>query len=168
MPVTRMNRWVWRLELAMIGWDFGRRLDLLLENEEDDDTTLSAQLRSALRWWLRVFPTSATPREIPKHLRQRLVFPPGVGVAVWGTMLKSPMAAFPTVFREVRMLWSSQHELFGASFQDIHEIEAVGPLVILATWPGFLAGILWIHFIDNAAAQASLVSGSSSITLLAK
>ena len=68
------------------------------------------------------------------------------------------------VSREVRLLWSSQHELFGACFQDINEIEATGLLVILATWPGVSAGSLWIHFIDNAAAQASLVCGYSSVT----
>ena len=32
-----------------------------------------------------------------------------------------------------RTLWSSQHELYGASFPDIYGIEVAGPLVILAT-----------------------------------
>ena len=47
------------------------------------------------------------------------------------------------------MLWSSQHELFAASCQDICEFETIGLLVILATWPGLLAGRLWVHCIDN-------------------
>ena len=32
--------------------------------------------------------------------------------------------------------------------QDIAEIEAVGPILALATWPQLTNG-LWIHFIDN-------------------
>ena len=47
--------------------------------------------------------------------------------------------------------------------RDIFEVEAIGPLVILATWPGLLRGALWIHFIDNVAAQAALIKGSSSV-----
>ena len=120
-------------------------------------TELNVKLRSALKWWLRV-------------LRQRVVFLTcsdeegsyaGVGVAVWGY---SPLAAFLIDPWEVRMWWSSQHELFDVSFWDIYEIEARGPLVILATWPGLLAGSLWIHFIDTAAAPAPLVCGSFSVT----
>ena len=42
---------------------------------------------------------------------------------------------------------------------DIYEIEAVGPLIILATWPGLLSQALWIHCIDKTAAQATLVMG---------
>ena len=42
-------------------------------------------------------------------------------------------------------------------------MKTVGPLVVLATWPGLSAGSLWIHFIDNAAAHASYVGGSSSV-----
>ena len=59
-----------------------------------------------------------------------------------------------------------QVRLFSAGdvlFQDIHEIEAMGRLVVLATWPGLLAGSLWIHFIDNAAAQESLFCRSSDL-----
>ena len=87
----------------------------------------------------------------------------GVGVGVRGGSLKSPLAAYLRIPREVRMLWSAQRHLTPTAGNDIYEIEAVGPLVILATWPGLLAGSLWIHFIDNAAAQASFVRGSSSV-----
>ena len=34
---------------------------------------------------------------------------------------------------------------------DIFEIEAVGPLVILQKYPELLRGCLWLHFVDNAA-----------------
>ena len=56
-----------------------------------------------------------------------------VGVAVCGTTLKTSLAAFLKVPREVRMLWSPRHEFVGSTFWDIHEIEAIGPLVMLAT-----------------------------------
>ncbi len=38
----------------------------------------------------------------------------------------------------------------------------MGPLAILATWGEMLEQALWLHFIDNAAAQQALVKGSSS------
>ena len=140
---------------------------------EKQQTTLNVQLRSALRWWLRVLPTSTTQREIQNQLGQRTVSlaysdedgsSASVGVAVWGTTLKSPLAAFLEVPSEARVLWSSQQEICAASFWDISKMEAV-PLVILATWPRLCAGSLWINFIDTAAAIAPLVNGSSSVTL---
>jgi RES domain-containing protein len=42
----------------------------------------------------------------------------------------------------------------------IAQIEAVGPLLALATWED-LRHKLWIHFIDNTAAKDSLIKGSS-------
>lgn len=42
----------------------------------------------------------------------------------------------------------------------IAPIEAVGPLLALATWP-HLAHKLWIHFIDNMTAKDSLIRGHS-------
>ena len=48
-------------------------------------------------------------------------------------------------------------------YQDIIEIEAVAPLLILHNWPELLREALWIHFIDNNSALGSLVKGSSSV-----
>ena len=57
MLVTRMNRWLGRLELALIGWDLGRRPDLLPENEDDFlDKESDREVRRTSR----------------KHLRHRL------------------------------------------------------------------------------------------------
>ena len=42
-------------------------------------------------------------------------------------------------------------------------MKTMGLLVILATWAALLACSLRIHSIDNAAAQASLVCGFSSV-----
>ena len=48
-------------------------------------------------------------------------------------------------------------------YNDIFEIEAVGPLLILDQWGRRMRNCLWLHFIDNVAAEHSLVQGSSSI-----
>ena len=48
-------------------------------------------------------------------------------------------------------------------YNDIFEVEAIGPLVILENYPVLLRGCLWLHFVDNAAALSCLVNGSSSV-----
>ena len=50
-----------------------------------------------------------------------------------------------------------------STYSDIFHIEAIGPLLALTTWPELLTNCLWLHFIDNAAAQATLIRGSSTI-----
>ena len=42
----------------------------------------------------------------------------------------------------------------------IAQIEAVGPLLALSTWPD-LRDKLWIHFIDNTVATDSMIKGDS-------
>ena len=49
-------------------------------------------------------------------------------------------------------------------FNDIYEVEAIGPLLVLHNWGRVLAGRLWFRFIDNAAALATLVRGASSVS----
>ena len=47
---------------------------------------------------------------------------------------------------------------------DIYEIEGVGPCLVLHHFGHLIPeGSLWIHFIDNEAALATLVKGSSSV-----
>ena len=48
-------------------------------------------------------------------------------------------------------------------YRDIFLVEAVGPLLLLTAFPRVMRNALWIHFIDNEAAEASLISWSSSI-----
>ena len=62
---------------------------------------------------------------------------------------------------EVRILWDRQKNL--GRFNEIFEIEAVGPLVLLENFPEQFLGSLWLHFLDNAAALSNLVNGSSSV-----
>ena len=95
----------------------------------------------------------------------------GVGVAVWCSELLGdvPRAGFLEVPYEVRKLWASQkaHALAHSSseeeFRDIIEIEAVGPLVMLHSWPEIFFESLWMHYIDNNSALGGLVKGSSSV-----
>lgn len=62
---------------------------------------------------------------------------------------------------EFRSLWSFQKELSKTGGQsDSIEIEAIGPLSGLLTWPKLLADRPWIHFIDNNASQTALITGS--------
>ena len=109
-------------------------------------------------------------REVPLNLRsKRLVVSysdgegtdAGVGVAIWAPDLAQPLAAFICIPREVRLYWSAQRT--SPAKHDIFQIEAIGPLVTLATWPRIMQDRLWIHFIDNSAAQSALVKGSSSV-----
>ena len=47
-----------------------------------------------------------------------------------------------------------------AEYRDILLVEAIGPFQLLTAFPKLLKDALWIHFIDNTAAEASLISGS--------
>ena len=62
---------------------------------------------------------------------------------------------------EVRILWDRQKNL--GRFNDIFEIEAVGPLVLLENFRDMFRGFLWLQFLDNTAALSNLVNGSSSV-----
>ena len=88
----------------------------------------------------------------------------GVGVAVWHPRLVFPLAAYLQVPSCLRDLWALQRGQGSVrDHRDIYEIEAIGPLLLLDRWPQLFEGALWVHFIDNAAAQASLTRGSSSV-----
>ena len=50
-----------------------------------------------------------------------------------------------------------------SDYRDIFLVEAVGPLLILIAFPKVMRGALGIRLVDNATADSSLVSGSSSI-----
>ena len=146
------------------------KLRALTRRQHEQRSNLNPQLRACLKWWVSTLQQHAHPREIPISVGlMPLVLSysdgegssAGVGVAVWGSALPRPLAAFVQLPREVRMYWSACSSLAPAN--DIYEIEAIGPLVVLATWPRLLQGCLWIHFLDNSAAQAAYVKGSSSV-----
>ena len=131
---------------------------------------LNPQLRVAIDWWLRSL-RFASPRPIPWHVADRPQVvtysdgegsDAGVGVAIWANCLDVPQAGMMDVPMNIRKLWSAQRAPNDGELHDIQEIEAIGPLIALATWPKILRGSLWLHFIDNNGALSCLVKGSSS------
>ena len=107
---------------------------------------------------------------VEQHVRQYVSYSDGegsdagVGVAIWGGSLEVPLAASLQIPREIRLLWSKQRENSSQhALRSMFDIEAVGPVTVLVTWPRQLRGCLWVHFIDNDVSQAALINGSSSV-----
>ena len=113
----------------------------------------------------------APPRPIPWRLEDRPMVvsysdgegsDAGVGVAIWTERLHRPQAGRLDVPKEIRRLWASQRVAASGDLYDIQEIEGIGPLLVLHTWPELLRGSLWLHFIDNNGALSCLIKGSAS------
>ena len=63
---------------------------------------------------------------------------------------------------EVRETWS--RAATAGDFYDIFEIEAIGPALILHNFEHlFSPNAVWVHYIDNDAALATMIKGSSSV-----
>ena len=88
-------------------------------------------------------------------------FDAGVGIAIWKPGHET-LAGYRRTPACVRRLWSRQREING-EHHDILEIEAIGPALVLSTWPEMLRGCLWLHFIDNENALAAVIKGGSSV-----
>lgn len=151
---------------------YGRaKLRPFIRRSYETRSALNPQLRSGIDFWLQ-FLNAHTPRYIPVFLDAMEVTisysdgegdKAGLGVAVWSSRCPGgPLAAFCEIPEQVRRLWDSQREAEAQS-SDIFQIEAIGPLALLQTFPNVLKNSLWLHFIDNEASQHSLIKGSSSI-----
>ena len=85
----------------------------------------------------------------------------GIGVALWcpdGSSIGGYIA-LPEV---VRSVWS--RSAVGGDHYDIFEIEANGPALAVHSFGQYITpGSLWLRFIDNEAALATLIKGSSSV-----
>ena len=136
---------------------------------EINRTGLNPQIVAATRFWLARI-RCLRPREVPVSLAEAPTFlsysdgegeGAGVGIAIWcpnGTIL----GGYLQVPEPVRQVWSRQAT--AGDHYDIFEIEAVGPALILHNFGSHLVDdAMWIHFIDNDAALATLVKGSSSV-----
>jgi hypothetical protein len=143
----------------------------LSRRQHERRNNLNRQLEACLKWWRKLL-TSYVPRAIPTSLEGLPVAVSysdgegsgGFGAALWHPSLRQPRAAFLEVPRQIRALWAMQKERdLSLEFSDIYEIEAIGPLVVASMWPDLLRGMLWIHFIDNEGALATLVRGSSRV-----
>ena len=128
-------------------------------------------LRECLLWWL-AFLREYSPRPVPTSLA---CLPSvvsysdgeggkaGIGAALWHPFAPRPLAVYaevPPILREQWRQFQNSEE-----FEDIFLVEALGPLLLLKAFPKMLRNCLWLHFIDNAAAEASLIRGSSSSCL---
>ena len=121
---------------------YGRALMKPIKRRQyEHRSNLNNQLRASLEWWVK-FLRTYTPRSIPVNLSSLKVVisysdgegTGGVGVALWYSDTRRPKAAFMVVPWLLRRLWALQtSKVFrGAEQRDIFEIEAIGPLLILA------------------------------------
>ena len=119
---------------------------------------LNGQLRSALRWWLcnlhlappRVVFVRDETRPLVISYSDGEGADAGVGIAAWcdARLGPIPFAGFIEVPVEVRELWARQRASFviDDEFNDLTEIESIGPLLVLHHWPWLVRDALWIHF----------------------
>ena len=130
---------------------------------------ITPDIRITLGWWLK-FLQEYVPRPIPHSLKELPCIvsysdgeggDAGVGVALWAPWLDKPLAAYCEVPKRIRELWAQAAGK--ENYRDISLIEAVGPLILLTTFPRVMCNCLWLNFIDNAGAEASLLKGSSAI-----
>ena len=87
-----------------------------------------------------------------------------VGVAIWSNELARPQAGRVRVPDVVRKTWTSGRRDPHDDYNDIQEVEGIGPLLALTTWKDLLADALWMHYIDNNGALSCLVKGGSSVS----
>ena len=136
---------------------------------EEGRVHLNSQLKASIQWWLQNLPR-LPERPVPTDFRGRPVvisYSDGegaqgqVGIALWRQGYPIGRAGVISIPPDLRSRWDERQKL--CRFNDIYEVEAVGPLLVLHNFGRELAGCLWLHFVDNAAALSTLVRGSSSV-----
>ena len=83
-----------------------------------------------------------------------------VGIALWEQGQSRACAGVVRIPVTLRKQWDQRRKQ--NRFNDIYEVEAVGPLLILHNFGEDLKDALWLHFFDNSGALSSLVRGGSS------
>ena len=131
--------------------------------------SLGFQLQCCLLWWLR-FLKGYRPREIPANLTSMQLIVSysdgegslaGVGAAAWTSWLEFPVATFAYVPECLRDWWKSV--VCKRNYKDIYLVEAVGPLLLLTTFPRLMRNSLWVHYVDNESAEVAMFKGSSTL-----
>jgi hypothetical protein len=154
---------------------FGRvgrcRIGPILGRAYSSQKTVGKSLVCCLSWWLK-FLACYSPRPIPTNLKSLPVVVSysdgegglaGIGAALWHPHKSRPLAVYAEVPVMIRNQWRIAQG--SKKFEDIFLVEALGPLLLLSAFPKTLRNCLWIHFIDNSAAEASLIRGASSSDL---
>jgi hypothetical protein len=147
---------------------FGRcRIQPIMKRAHSSTKIVDKYLSTCLQWWL-LFVRSFTPRPIPTSLSSLPCIvsysdgeggDAGIGAAVWQPG-RRPLAVYTEVPDVVREQWRKFQG--SEEYQDIFLVEALGPLLLLMSFPKTFRNCLWLHFIDNSAAEASLIRGASS------
>ena len=123
------------------------------------DYILSPHLEATLLWWV-VRLSSLPPRGVPpsptwKHLVGYSDGEGSGGLAACLTFAdKSTEYCCTEVPSSILQRWAGK--------QNIHRIEALGPLLTFLTWGEHLKGKLLLFFIDNKSALGSMVGGWSN------
>ena len=158
---------LWRGAVALAGRAMLRALNR--RQHEGGRHGLNPQLKSCITWWIRHLPVlPATPVPINMETR-RVMISCGdgegshaqVGIALWAQGQKMARAGIVRIPDDLCTHWDSKRK--GNRYNDIFEVEAVGPLLVLANFGVDLVDCLWLHFVDNSATLSSLVRGGSSV-----
>ena len=119
---------------------------------------LNPQLKSCFTWWIRHLPVLPA-RPVPINMEKRRVmisYSDGegshakVGIALWAQGQRMARAGVVRIPDDLRTHWDSKRK--GNRYNDIYEVEAVGPLLVLANFGENLVDCLWLHFVDNSGA----------------
>ena len=127
---------------------------------------LTTSLEAALCWF-RATLEDRPVREMLVHIEsQKLVVTisdgEGTGSVAVGIWMPREKRFRPEITRaDVPETWLQEWSRGGSRSTAIMEIEGVGPLLALSTWPSLLENGLWVHFLDNESAMFSLIRGSS-------
>ena len=128
---------------------------------------LDHMLYVCIGWWL-CFLQSYQPRPVPTSLSELPLIVSysdgegglaGIGAAVCRHE-GPPLALYCEVPQYLRDYWHSRSS--SVVYTDIFLVEALGPLLLLLAFPKTFRNCMWLHFIDNKAAEASLIRGTSS------
>ena len=125
---------------------------------------LSPALTISLQWWLHELAAPAVPRQVPLRMRQVFSFSDGEGKGCVAVGLWSDSGIFSSrclAPSAVPPLWSST-DSFVPPCDHINTIEALGPILLLGTFPDVHRNCLWVHYIDNTTALSCIVNGSGS------
>ena len=133
---------------------------------------LNPSLRSCICFWKRVL-REERGRPVPFDLGQKslhVTFSDGEGtgsVAVgWWQPRNNEFrprvtqVELPTSWRQA---WCNVNDTTKQT--DITEVEAIGPILALGTWPDLADG-MWVHFVDNEGAEGAAIKGSSKVLAL--